>query len=58
MKFSISILVGILCFGLGYFIAQSNFGAEQQIVPAPQDITVEHLLETMQQKISKRLSNL
>lgn len=50
MNFSISILVGILCFGLGYFIAQSNFGAEQQIVPSPQDITVEHLLETMQQK--------
>ena len=50
MKFFMPFISGILCFGLGYFVAQST---PESVLPVPephQDIAVENFIQRIQQK--------
>ncbi|MGX5700563.1 hypothetical protein ACWKWF_13390 [Acinetobacter kookii] len=50
MKFLAALVIGILCFGLGYWVAQSKPEAEPTVSEHTQDIAVENFIHTIQQK--------
>ncbi|WP_407306754.1 hypothetical protein [Acinetobacter sp.] len=50
MKFFILFLVGILSFGLGYFVAPSQSESEQPVPEHTQDVAVEDFIQRIQQK--------
>src|SRR5690606_5065421 len=57
MKFFMPFLSGILCFGLGYFVAQSK---PESVLPVPepsQDIAVENFIQRIQQKAQTQPEN-
>ena len=50
MKFFMVLLVGILCFGLGYFVAPPKPESERPVPEPRQDIAVENFIQHIQQK--------
>ncbi|MFH7765471.1 hypothetical protein [Acinetobacter sp. BSP-28] len=50
MKFLATLVIGILCFALGYFVAQSKPESEPSVPEHHQDIAVENFIQTIQQK--------
>ena len=51
MKFFILILVGILAFGMGYWVASSKTQSESTVPEQTQNIAVEKFIQTIQQKV-------
>ena len=50
MKFFFFFLVGILCFGLGYFVAPSKPESMPPVPEQAKDIAVENFIQRIQQK--------
>lgn len=50
MKFFMPFIIGILCFGLGYFVAPSKPESIQPVPEPRQDIAVENFIQHIQQK--------
>lgn len=50
MKFVMPLVIGILCFGLGYFVASFKPESEQPVPEQAKDIAVENFIQTIQQK--------
>ena len=50
MKFFILVLVGILAFGLGYWVAPSKTQSESTVPEQTQNIAVENFIQRIQQK--------
>ena len=50
MKFLAALVIGMFCFGLGYFVARSTPESEPTVSEPNQDIAVENFIQTIQQK--------
>jgi LysM repeat protein len=50
MKFFAALVIGMFCFGLGYFVARSTPESEPTVSEPNQDIAVESFIQTIQQK--------
>jgi len=50
MKFLAALVIGMFCFGVGYFVARSTPESEPTVSEHNQDIAVENFIQTIQQK--------
>lgn len=57
MKFFMPLLMGILCFGLGYFFASSKSESVPPVAEPRQDIAVENFIQRIQQKVQIQPEN-
>jgi hypothetical protein len=57
MKFVMPLLIGMLCFGLGYFVAPSRPESEPSVPEHNQDMAVENFIQTIQQNTQAQPDN-
>ncbi|MCG2607821.1 hypothetical protein LZZ98_04595 [Acinetobacter sp. SM34] len=57
MKFVMPLLIGMLCFGLGYFVAPSRPESEPSVPEHTQDMAVENFIQTIQQNTQAQPDN-
>ncbi len=57
MKFLMPIAIGLVCFGLGYFIAPSNTASEPIVIESNNDQTGNHFIQNFQQHIPVQSEN-
>ena len=51
------IAIGLVCFGLGYFIAPSNTASEPIVIESNNDQTGNHFIQNFQQHIPVQSEN-